>query len=194
MVKREAKKRQDAAATDAVRPAFAKGDTIVHPSYGAGTVVSIQKQKIAGVEREYYHIELVNDHGILMMPIDQAEAAGLRHAIGEPGRFEQVLAQHPEHLDADHRKRQAELAERIHSGDAFQVAEAIRDLAWREQQEGLTERDSRLKAEAETLLAGEMALMPEVDLETASQHLSSMISSAIEKHLEESEEDEEKLT
>ncbi len=163
-------------------PVFQKGDAIVHPTYGAGRVLAIQKWKVGGVERRYYSIELVNDQGMLMIPVEQAEGAGLRLAISDSDEIAAVLAKTPEVLDDDHRKRQTEIATKIHSGDALLVSEALRDLAWREHTGSLTERDTRLMSEAEAMLAGELALNPELTLQGASQQIEQLVEDAIDVH------------
>jgi CarD family transcriptional regulator len=158
---------------------YVKGDGIFHPSYGAGVIIEVQEQQIAGIERRYYAIELVNDHGTLMIPVDRAELAGLRPAIRDAKVIAKVLAGEPQPLDDDHRKRQAELTNKIRSGEPTQVTEVLRDLAWRGHDGSLTERDQKLKAEAVNLLAGELALRPEFDIDTASAQLTAMVNEAV---------------
>lgn len=159
---------------------FKEGDPIVHPNHGAGRIVSIKTWEINGVTRQYYNIELMNDHGMLMIPIEQAEEAGLRRATVDSERLTAVLNSEPNELDGDHRKRQADIAERIHSGDAELVTEALRDLAWREHTGNLTERDQKLKAEAEALVIGELALQPDLDLDSATHHLHEQLREALD--------------
>jgi RNA polymerase-interacting CarD/CdnL/TRCF family regulator len=163
-------------------PMFREGDAIAHPTYGAGRVLAIQKWKIGGVERRYYSIEMVNDQGTLMIPVEQAEGTGLRLAISGTEEIAAVLAEAPEALDSDHRKRQTEIATKIHSGDAMLVSEALRDLAWREHTGGLTDRDSRLMSEAEAMLAGELALNPDLTLQGASEQIEQLVEDAIDVH------------
>lgn len=170
---------------------FKVGDAIVHPNHGAGRIVAIDSWNIAGVERKYYSIELINDHGTLMIPVDQAEEAGLRAATSDPGTIYAVLTEDPQQLDSDHRKRQAATSDKIRSGDAREITEALRDLAYREATNSLTERDQKLKAEAEDLLIGELALQPDLDLESAATQLHEQVQEAVENHLPEDEEEED---
>lgn len=160
--------------------AFKQGDPIVHPAHGAGRITSIPKRRVGGVERQYYCIELINDHGTLMIPVEMAEASGLRRATLDPAGIFDVLSAEPNELDNDHRKRQAEIELRIRSGNAGLVTEALRDLAWREHNDSLTERDQKLKSEAEALVIGELALQPDLDLESAATRLHQHIAEAIE--------------
>ena len=161
------------------KTSFDKGDGLFHPNYGAGIIIAVQKQQIEGIERRYYSIELVNDHGTLMIPVEKADESGLRLAIRDPKVIAKVLAGQPQPLDDDHRKRQTELTNKIRSGEPKQVTEVLRDLAWRGQDGTLTERDKKLQAEAENLLAGELALRPDFDIDSATARLSAMVNEAV---------------
>ena len=162
---------------------FEEGDPIVHPSHGAGRLLSIQTWAVGGVERNYYNIELINEHGTLMIPVEQAEEAGLRLAISGEDAIRKVLRKAPQELPGDHRKRQSDISDKIHSGKAVKVAEALRDLAYRERIDGLTERDSKLKSEAEDLLIGELTLMAHHDRDSAATRLYEIVQEAMDKHV-----------
>lgn len=162
---------------------FKKGDAIVHPTHGAGRIVAIETWEVAGIERRYYSIELINDHGMLMIPVDQADEAGLRRAVSDPKTIYAVLKKEPHELDSDHRKRQARVSDQIRSGEAQEITEALRDLAWRERTDSLTERDQKLKSEAEDLIVGELALQPDLNRETAAQQLHEQVTDAMNAHI-----------
>ena len=40
---------------------FRVGDTVIHPGYGAGTVVDIEKLQCLGSDKPYYSIELSDE-------------------------------------------------------------------------------------------------------------------------------------
>jgi CarD family transcriptional regulator len=163
---------------------FKKGDPIAHPRHGAGIVRDVQAWQMDGIKRRYYCIELASGQGTLMVPVDQAEEIGLRAAIIDPVAIVAILSAGPQELAADYRERQARIAAKVHSGDPKLVAQALRDLAWREHADNLTSRDMQLKAEAQELLASELALGPDLDVDSAAQHLDSMIQRAIEAHVD----------
>ena len=62
---------------------FKIGDKVLHPLYGAGTVVAIEEQRDNGTVRDYYVIELVRPTGRLLTPVDRAEQMGLRKPISK---------------------------------------------------------------------------------------------------------------
>ena len=140
---------------------FKAGDAIVHPVRGAGVVVRIEKRRWRGSNARYYRIKLLGHPGTsLMVPVQVAEKMGLRRAIPQSKLklVWRVLRDDPNTLPTDHNKRYQVIEERLHAGSVFQVAEAVRDMAWRKQQEGkLTTRGKQMYDEGVKLLAGEVA-------------------------------------
>lgn len=160
-----------------------KGDAVFHPSHGAGVLRSTKTRKeVSGVKRQYYRIELVDGSGSLLIPSDHVEEVGLLPIPDDTHPIVAVLSGQPQELPADYRKRKPALIARIHSGDIKQVAEALRDLAWRERETNLSDGDSRLKAEAQDLLAGVLALQFNTSPSAACQRLHEIISQAFESH------------
>ena len=151
--------------------AFKTGDAVFHPVRGAGVVTGIKDRKWDGEERRYYTIELLGHPGTkVMIPASTAKAVGLRHAMSQ-AKLEKmwlVLRDDPQKLPKDHKDRYAVIKEKLHTGDTFEVAEAVRDMAWRREQEGrLTTRGKRIYEEAVMLLSGEIAAVQEIEVKEA---------------------------
>lgn len=146
---------------------FNVGDKVVHPAYGAGSIVDIQEKQIGDEQRVYYIIELLAQDGTLMVPIAQASDLGLRPPIEKTKRLLQVLVSEPEQLSDDHRRRQELIGGDIRTGNVMKISQVVRDLAHRDKSGKLTEADLRLYRRAQEFLAGEIALSQDIDLETA---------------------------
>ena len=56
---------------------FKVGDKVLHPIYGAGKLVSIEKRGRDGTASRYYVIELVQGKGRLLTPVEKSEELGL---------------------------------------------------------------------------------------------------------------------
>ena len=151
--------------------AFKTGDAVFHPVRGAGMVTSIQDRKRDGEKHSYYTIELLGHPGTrVMVPTNAAKEIGLRHAMSQTKlkKVWRVLRGDPRKLPKDHKDRYEVIQERLDTGDASEVAEAVRDMAWRRHREGkLTTRGKRIFEEAMMLLAGEIAAVQEIDVEEA---------------------------
>jgi len=140
---------------------FEVGDVVVHPIRGAGVVTDIKELQRRGNNRQYYKIRLLSHaRTSLMIPVKGASARGLRRAIKESrlNRVWHVLCSNPKKLPADYEARYELLEHKLRSGDLFQVAEAMRDLTWRRQEEnGLTWGERQVYRRGIKLLAGEIA-------------------------------------
>jgi CarD family transcriptional regulator len=151
--------------------AFKTGDAVFHPVRGAGVVTGIKDRKWDGEKCRYYTIELLGHPGTkVMVPAVTAKEIGLRHAMSQANlkKVWRVLRGDPQKLPKDYKDRYAVIEEKLHTGDTFEVAEAVRDMAWRRKQEGkLTTKGKRIYQEALMLLAGEIAAVQEIEMEEA---------------------------
>ncbi len=150
---------------------FKVGDAVVHPVRGAGTIVEIETRRFDDEDQVYYRIELLGQPTTrLMLPVEAAEALGLRRAVSSARIDEvwQVFDRQPEMLPSDNNERYDVVKERLRAGDVFQVAQVVRDMAWRERGDrGLTTVGKRLYIESVQLLAAEIAAANGVPMETA---------------------------
>ena len=150
---------------------FKAGDAIVHPIRGVGVVESIEKRQWRGSNDRYYRIKLLSEQTTsLMVPVSAAETLGLRRAT-PPSKLKhvwRVLCAEPGMLPDNHKRRYELLKDKLRGGDVLQVAEVVRDTAWRQEREGrLTTVGKRLYNKGIVLLAGEIAAAQGIDLADA---------------------------
>jgi CarD family transcriptional regulator len=160
---------------------FSVGDKVVHPGYGPGVIEEIERRQVMGDAKQYYVIAIQNGGGTLMTPVSGAKAVGLRSAISKASvaRLLRSLALPPRHLSGDYRERQSAVEDRLKEANVFTTAEVVRDLAWHGQAHHLTKRDAQLKERAEEIVAGEVALVQEVEFRTALDHVQAILSEAM---------------
>jgi CarD family transcriptional regulator len=147
---------------------FGIGDVVVHPLRGAGVVEQIQERQWHGRNAVYYRIALLCQPGTsVMIPASAAAEVGLRRVVSQATlkKVWHVLCDVPRKLPPDHKDRYKVLEEKLHTGNVFKVAEAVRDMAWRQKQRGrLTLKGTRIYEKAIMLLAGEAAAVDGIDL------------------------------
>jgi CarD family transcriptional regulator len=128
---------------------FSKGDLVVYPNHGAGTVSGVEEKTILGEERRYY-IVYVPDGGLtLNIPADGD--TGLRSCADDEevtGALE-ILRGGPQ--------------EKIRSGEISRVAEVVRDLSAHGGVRGLSTGERNLLAKARRILISEVALGKSLD-------------------------------
>jgi CarD family transcriptional regulator len=131
----------------------------------------VEERQWRGADALYYRIGLLSQPASsLMVPVVAAKELGLRRAVSR-SRLSQVwkvLRTNPEKLPQEHKERYELLTDKLYAGDILQVAEAVRDMAWRRHREGrLTTRGKRMYEEGMTLLAGEIAAAQGIDIADA---------------------------
>jgi CarD family transcriptional regulator len=168
---------------------FKIGDKLMHPTYGVGTLVSIEKQGNDGMATRYYVIELDRDQGRLATPVDKAEELGLRKPVSKEGRrkLSRLFVGRPRKLNGDPRKRRENISERLKEGNFVEVGWVVRDLAWRKSEGHANTGDRRLLKRAKNLLAEELAASDGIKVEEAMER----IRSAIERRFSTSEDEED---
>jgi len=166
---------------------YAVGDKVVHPGYGPGVIRDIEQRQVIGEAKRYYVIDMQAGGGTLMTPVAGANDVGLRPAISHAS-VEQLfrsMAKAPRTLSCDFRERQTEVEERLRAGDIFAAAKVLRDLAWHNQDRGLTKRDMQLMQRAEELVAGEVALVRDIEVKIALSQVQAVLAEAVRERLTE---------
>ena len=63
----------------AKRVIFKKKENIVYPRHGAGKVIDICTQIVAGAKQKYYRLTFLNSSVTISVPVSNASKLGLRH-------------------------------------------------------------------------------------------------------------------
>jgi CarD family transcriptional regulator len=162
---------------------FQVGEPVVHPNYGAGVITEIQERRSLGPSKRYYSIELLGDpQTTVMVPLGKEESVGLRQPIPKArlDRLWRILRARPEALPEEHKKRYALIEGKLEEGDVFQIAEAVRDLAWRrEEKRSLTKVGMRLYETGLGFIASELASVQGSDVDTAEAQIAERLDASI---------------
>ena len=155
---------------------YSRGDQIVHPRYGAGTIVGKRKLTFKGKTRNYHIVELVGDRGEVMIPVEVATDMNIRPAIEDLSIIEEAFSAPPSQLSDDYRTRQAMIQKQIQTREPEAMATALRDLFWREQTDKLTSVELKMKSSLMKMLSHEIAVIClDMTVEKATSHLTQML-------------------
>ncbi len=167
---------------------YSTGDQIIHPRYGAGTIVGKKKMTFKGKKRSYHIVELVGDRGEVMIPVEVATEMNIRPAIEDLTVIEEVFAAPPSELSPDYRSRQASIQKLIQTREPEPMAQALRDLFWREKTDKLTSVELKMKSSVIKMLSHEIAVIsPEMTVEKANSHLMQMLHQMVQQEEPEDE-------
>jgi len=160
---------------------FKIGDKLIHPVYGVGTLVSIEKQGNDGMAKYYYVIELSHGEARLTTPVEKAEELGLRKPISKEHRetLWKLFAGRPRRLEDDYRKRRSSIVDRLREGSFEEIGGVVRDLVWWRSKRRANAGDRRLLKRAKELLAEELATCDGIELGQAMER----IDTALERRL-----------
>jgi CarD family transcriptional regulator len=160
---------------------YSVGDKVVHPGYGPGVIRDIERRQVIGEAKRYYVIDMQSGGGTLMTPVANADDVGLRPAISSTSleRLLNSLKDAPHALSEDFKERQTEVEERLKTGDVFDTAQVLLDLACHGQDHNLTKRDMQLMQRAGELVAGEVALVKEIDVKAAHEQIQAILAETV---------------
>ncbi len=145
---------------------FQPGDRVFHPIYGLGVVEGLTTRNQADRRIECYGIR-ISDGGTLLVPVDRAEALGLRPIVNSLAGIVACLHSPPQSLPDDDRLRFTELKSRSQAPESLALTRTVRDLLNRGRANRLTPADHRWLDSACERLSAEAAWVDEVELDHA---------------------------
>lgn len=147
------------------------GDTIVHWTYGLGTIVAIDQKDIAGVTQQYYVVAV--EPLKIWVPVEEANGCSIRfptESIHFTALFD--ILRTPGELLPDHQfQRKNELRDRMQKRTLGALCHVIRDLTDRSRQHPLNQNDTSVLSRAEEHLLDEWVLSLGAERSTASSEL-----------------------
>ena len=131
---------------------------MVYPHHGAGKVLKKEQKDVLGEVREYLTIKILHNDMTVMVPCENAGKAGLRRVIDEDTvkKVLSVLSDDVSEMPKNWNRRFKYNREKIKTGDVFELAEVVRNLAVREQDKGLSTGEKQMYTRAKKILASEM--------------------------------------
>ena len=153
------------------------GDKVVYPHHGAGTVVKREKREVLGEKREYLTIKILHNDMTVQVPSENAEKVGLRRVIGEKevGVVLTALTGVSTEMPKNWNRRFKYNREKIKTGDVFELAEVVRNLAIREMEKGLSTGEKQMYTRAKKILASEFMYALDKDEEGAEEYLDGLL-------------------
>lgn len=139
---------------------FNIGDKVVYPMHGAGVIEAIEEKEVLGQRQKYYIMKLPIGEMKVMVPMDNVEEVGLREIIDDDGvnKVMEVLKGDKSKMSTNWNRRYRANMEKIRSGDIFEVAEVVRNLAIRDAEKGLSTGERKMLDNARQILISELVL------------------------------------
>jgi CarD family transcriptional regulator len=156
------------------------GDHVVYPHHGAGKVMKKEVKELLGERREYLTIRILHNDMTVMVPCEKAGQVGLRNIIGENAvkKVLGVLTDDVSAMPKNWNRRFKYNREKIKTGDIYELAEVVRNLAIREFEKGLSTGEKQMYIRARKILASELMYALEMDEEEAEAYLTQVMQEA----------------
>jgi CarD family transcriptional regulator len=156
---------------------FAEGDNVVYPHHGAGVVIKKESRDLMGEKRDYLTIKILHNDMTVMVPCDNAHRAGLRRVIDEEQvrRVIDVLTGEVSEMPKNWNRRFKYNREKIKTGDVYELAEVVRNLAIREWEKGLSTGEKQMYTRAKKILASEFMYALDKDEEGAEEYIDELL-------------------
>jgi CarD family transcriptional regulator len=159
---------------------YVVGDHVVYPHHGAGKVLKKELKEVLGEKREYLTIQILHNDMTVMVPAENAGKAGLRRVISEEEveRVIGVLRDDCSQMPKNWNRRFKHNRDKIKTGDVFELAEVVRNLAVREADKGLSTGEKQMYTRAKKILASELMYALEMEEGEAEEHIDHLIEEA----------------
>ena len=152
---------------------FDVGDRVVYPHHGAAIIQRRELREFSGADREYLVLHMAFDDLTLSVPVDSIDSVGIRDVIDDEEIAEvyAVLAKKDVRTPTNWSRRFKNHAEKLKSGDVYQVAEVVRNLSIRHAENGLSAGETTMLSKARRVLVSELSFALDVGDEEAGRRL-----------------------
>lgn len=153
------------------------GDKVVYPMHGAGKIESVEEKEILGEKKKYYVLKMPIGDIKLMIPVDNVNKMGLRYII-DKNKIKDVLSVFREKVEessSNWNKRYRENMDKMKTGDIFELAHVVRDLAYRDREKGLSTGEKKMLVNAKQMLVSEIALSSDEDGNIISEKIENVL-------------------
>lgn len=156
---------------------FKVGDRVVYPHHGAAVIERKEKREAFGEETEYLVLKMAHGDLTLSVPTDKAEDVGMRPPISgeDVDDLFDLLRKKDVREPSNWSRRFKNHQEKLKSGDVYQVAEVVRNLALREADKGLSAGEKSMLVRARGVLVSELSFALDVSEEEALERVNEVL-------------------
>ena len=163
---------------------FNIGDEVVHPMHGAGTIEAIEEKDVLGKKQSYYILRMPGEVKV-MVPTSTAESIGVRNVINKEkaDKVFQVLENNCTDMSSNWNKRYRDNMDKMKSGDIYEVADVVRNLAFKQKEKGsLSTGEKKMFSNAKQILISELVLAEHASAEEVEQLIDNKINVSFDEY------------
>ena len=163
---------------------FGVKDRVVYPHHGAAVIEATEVRTMPdGEEKEFFVLRMTHGDLTLKVPTDRAEEIGMRYPISKEDVEDvfEVLAKKDVREPTNWSRRFKNHQEKLKSGDVYQVAEVVRNLAARNRDASLSAAERTMYERARVNLVSEISPALKVSAEDAEAYLDEALAKGVLK-------------
>ncbi|WP_306483526.1 CarD family transcriptional regulator [Anaerococcus sp.] len=148
---------------------FKIGDKIVYPMHGAGTIDSIEKKEFLGEVKDYFILKMPIGDMDISIPTNKINEMNIRDVITKEEGDEvlKILDDDPSDMSNNWTVRYRQNQEILKTGDVFEIAKMVRNLAILDSDKGLSTTEKKLLNRSRRILASELVMVGSLEKEEA---------------------------
>jgi len=156
---------------------FEIGDNVVYPHHGAGKVIRKEMKDVLGESREYLTLKILHNDMTVMVPTANAAIAGLRRICDEEmcAKVIAILQDEQSEMPKNWNRRFKHNRDKIKTGDIYELAEVVRNLALREHAKGLSTGEKQMYTRSKKVLCSEMMYVLGKNEDEIDAHITSIV-------------------
>ena len=148
---------------------FKIGDKIVYPMHGAGTIDAIEKKEFLGEVKDYFILKMPIGDMDISIPTSKINEMNIREVITkeEGDKVLKILDDDPSDMSNNWTVRYRQNQEILKTGDVFEIAKMVRNLAILDNDKGLSTTEKKLLNRSRRILASELVMAGSLKKEEA---------------------------
>ncbi len=148
---------------------FKTGDRVVYPHHGAAIIEKTEMIELNGEKKKYFVLKTAHDELTVRVPVDKVDEVGMRPPISleDVEDLFVLLSKKDVREPANWSRRFKNHQEKLKSGDVYQVAEVVRNLALRDAAKGLSAGEKNMYTKARKVLVSELSFALDVSEDDA---------------------------
>lgn len=160
---------------------FKTGSMAIYPAHGVVRIVGEEVREICDTTKSFYILQVVDSDVTVMVPTDNALSIGLRPLIAqsELPKIYKILKSNNKKDTTNGgqswNRRYREYADKLKSGDIFEVAGVLKEITDLQKQKDLSFGEKRIMDSARTLLVKEIAISTNTDEEKLSAKIENLM-------------------
>lgn len=152
---------------------FSIGDKVIYPNQGIGVVEDIQRQNYYGEEFRIYHLRIIANDTLIMVPFSSAEEIGIRKLVSEENikKVHDFIRNGSVDVSMNWKGRYKEHLNLMKSGLILDMAMVLKSLFYLNRVKPLSFREKKMMEKAKELLVTELSEVSETPIDAIERQL-----------------------